>query len=180
MSHIQQNYAFLLFCSIFGEIHRELLFLVQKLLSQKGVLKNSESLFFWTCLKRGKSWENLDLFKHSQLAAQTVKERELARRENWLHRQWRRENWQGERTAVLDQTSKRGQYYKNCFSPKSEPPTTKLCFSVVLNHFGGSHRELLILVKKWLSQKGARKNSEIFFFLTCLKRGKSWGKFGFV
>ncbi len=30
MSHIQLNYAFLLFWSIFGEIRRELFFLVQK------------------------------------------------------------------------------------------------------------------------------------------------------
>ena len=30
MSHIQLNYAFLLFGSIFGEIHKELLFLIQK------------------------------------------------------------------------------------------------------------------------------------------------------
>ena len=32
--------------------------------------------------------------------------------------------------------------------------------------------------KKWLSQKGAEEYSESFFFLTSLKRGKSWGKFG--
>ena len=52
MSHIQLNYAFLLFWSIFLEIHREPLFLVKKLLSPKGALKYSENLFFLTCLKR--------------------------------------------------------------------------------------------------------------------------------
>ena len=30
MSHIQLNYAFLFFWRIFGEIHREILFLVKK------------------------------------------------------------------------------------------------------------------------------------------------------
>ena len=58
VSHILLNYAFLLFWSILGEIHRELFFLVKKKwLYQKGALKNSESLFFLPCLKRGKSSE---------------------------------------------------------------------------------------------------------------------------
>ena len=39
MSHIQLNYAFLLFLSIFGGIHRELLFFVKEWLSQKRALK---------------------------------------------------------------------------------------------------------------------------------------------
>ena len=46
VSHIELNYAFLLFSSILGEIHRELLSLVKKWLSQKGELNHSESLFF--------------------------------------------------------------------------------------------------------------------------------------
>ena len=146
MSHIQQNYAFLLFCSIFVEIHRELPFLVQKWLSQKGVLKNSESLFFWTCLKRGKSWENLDLCKQ----------------------------------LFLIKPVKGDNINKKCFSHKSEQPTTKLCFSVVLNHFGGSHRELLILVKKVaISERSTVKLSKKNF-LNMFEKGKSWGKFGFV
>ena len=45
VSHLQLNYAFLLFSSNFGEIHSELLFLVQKWLSQKGALKYSEICF---------------------------------------------------------------------------------------------------------------------------------------
>ena len=58
VSHILLNSAFLLFWSILGEIHRELFFLVKKKwLYQKGALKNSESLFFLPCLKRGKSSE---------------------------------------------------------------------------------------------------------------------------
>ena len=52
MSHIQLNYAFLLFWSIFGKIHREFLFYVLNYLSQKRALKYSEMLFFLTCLKR--------------------------------------------------------------------------------------------------------------------------------
>ena len=146
MSHIHQNYAFLLFCSILGEIHRELLFFFQKGLYQKGVLKNSESFFFLTCLKRGKSWGNLDLFKQ----------------------------------LFLIKPVKGDNINKKLFSPKSEPPTTKLCFSVVLNHFWGSHRELLILVKKVAISERSTEKLRNFFFITCLKRGKSWGKFGFV
>ena len=52
VSHIQLNYAFLLW-NIFGKIHRELLFLVQKWQSQKGALKYSESLFSLTYFKKG-------------------------------------------------------------------------------------------------------------------------------
>ena len=63
MSHIQKNYAFLLFWSILGEIHRELLFLVQKVtISEKSteILRKFVSLNkfekgqiqrnFWICL----------------------------------------------------------------------------------------------------------------------------------
>ena len=55
VSHIQLNYAFLLFWSIFGEIHRELHFLVQKWLSQKRAQKHWES-FFLNKFEKGKSW----------------------------------------------------------------------------------------------------------------------------
>ena len=48
--------------------------------------------------------------------------------------------------------------------PQSEPHTAKLCFSVVLKHFrGNSQRTSLFSQKKWISQKGALKYSEIFF-----------------
>ena len=63
MSHILLNYAFLLFSSILGEIHRELFFLVKKKISLKRALKNSESLFFLPCLKGENPEENLDTFK---------------------------------------------------------------------------------------------------------------------
>ena len=46
MSHIQLNYAALLFWSIFGKIHQKIFFFVKKLLHQKEALNNSESLFF--------------------------------------------------------------------------------------------------------------------------------------
>ena len=59
MSHILLNYAFLFFWSIFGEIHRELLFLVKKWLSQKRALKYSESIFFLPCLKVANPEETL-------------------------------------------------------------------------------------------------------------------------
>ena len=37
---------------------------------------------------------------------------------------------------------------QHCFSPKSEPHTAKLCFSLVLKNFGKIYRELLFLVQK--------------------------------
>ena len=84
-------------------------------------------------------------------------------------------------TNVCDQISKMREILtKTCFSPQSEPLTAKLCFSVVLKQFGGNSQRIIFLVKKWLSQKRAQKHSERLFFLTCLKRGKSRGKFGFV
>ena len=138
MSHIQLHYALLLFCTIFGEIHKELLFFSTKWLSLKGVLKNSESLFFWTFLKRGKSWVNLDLFKQ----------------------------------LFLIKPVKGNNINKNCFSPKTEPTTTKLCFSVVLNHFGGSHRELLILVKKVAISERSTEKLRNFFFLNMFEKGQ--------
>ena len=42
---------------------------------------------------------------------------------------------------------------KNLFFSQSETHTAKLCFSVVFKHFVEIHRELLFLVKKWLSEK---------------------------
>ena len=51
ISQIQLNYAFLLFWSIFGEIHWKILFLVKKEISQKEAQKYSKHLFFSTNLK---------------------------------------------------------------------------------------------------------------------------------
>ncbi len=58
---------------------------------------------------------------------------------------------------------------KTNFFPQSEPHTAKLCFSVVLKHFGGNlQRTSLVIQKVTISER----NTEIlrnFFFLTCLK-----------
>ena len=62
MYHIQLNYDFFWFWSIFVEIHRELIFLDNNLLSQKGALKLSESLFF-NMFERVNPDENLNLFR---------------------------------------------------------------------------------------------------------------------
>ena len=62
MSHIQQNCAFLLFWCIFGEIHRELLFLYQKVNISKKSTGLPKNLFFLTCLKNGKSCGNVGFF----------------------------------------------------------------------------------------------------------------------
>ena len=70
---------------------------------------------------------------------------------------------------------------KKKISPQSEPHRAKLCFSMVLKHsWWNSQRTSLFSQKKCLSQKGALKYSDIWFFLTCLKRRKSCKKFGFV
>ena len=63
VSHIQLNYAFLLFCSILGKIHREHVFLVQKKLSQKVAEKLSEICFSQQFWKGTNPEENLNLFK---------------------------------------------------------------------------------------------------------------------
>ena len=62
VSHIELNYAFLLFWNIFREIQRELLFLVKKWLSQKRAMKNSEICFF-NMFEKGKSWLKLGFVK---------------------------------------------------------------------------------------------------------------------
>ena len=129
---------FCCFAAFLGKFTENFSFWSKKWLSQKGVLKNSESLFFWTFLKRGKSWVNLDLFKQ----------------------------------LFLIKPVKGNNINKNCFSPKSEPPTTKLCFSVVLNHFGGSHRELLILVKKVAISERSTEKLRNFFFLNMFEKGQ--------
>ena len=51
MSHIQLNYAFMLFWSIFEEIHWTIFFIIKKIISQYETQKNSEYLFFSTSLK---------------------------------------------------------------------------------------------------------------------------------
>ena len=62
-SHIQLNHAFLFFCSILGEIQRELLFLVRKVTITETSTENSESLLFLPCLKRVKSWVKFGFVK---------------------------------------------------------------------------------------------------------------------
>ncbi len=57
VSHIWLNYAFQMFWSIFGEIHRELLFLVQKVAISE---RSTEKLWKLVYLNM---FENLDLFK---------------------------------------------------------------------------------------------------------------------
>ena len=54
MSHIQLNYAFLLFWSIFGEIHRELLFLIQKLTISEKSTEILRKFVFLNKFEKGK------------------------------------------------------------------------------------------------------------------------------
>ena len=64
MSHKLLMYVFLLFWSIFVEIHREVFFIDIKVISQKVAMIYSESLFYLPCLIGENPEENLDLFKH--------------------------------------------------------------------------------------------------------------------
>ena len=63
MSHILLNYAFLLFWSIFGKIHKEPFFLDKKLAISETSTEIIRNMFFLPCLKRVNTEENLDLFK---------------------------------------------------------------------------------------------------------------------
>ena len=147
MSHIQLNYAFLLFWSIFGVIYRELLLLVQKVTTSE---KSTETL---------RKFVFLNKFKKGQI-----------QRKLWICL-----------NNFFDQTSKLGQILtKNCFSPQSEPQTDKLYFSVVLKHFFENSQRTSLFSQKLVISERSMKNSESWFFLTCLKSGKSWEKFGFV
>ena len=103
MSHIQINYAFLLFWSILGEIHRKNLFLVKKVTFSERSIEKLRNLFNLIFLKRVNPEENMDLFKQLFLI----------------------------KPVKGDNIKK-----KVFFSPQSEPPRAKLCFSVVLKHFG--------------------------------------------
>ena len=53
-SHIQLNYAFLLFCSILGEIQRELLFLVRKVTITETSTEIFRKFVFLTMFEKGK------------------------------------------------------------------------------------------------------------------------------
>ena len=63
MSHIQINYAFLLFWSILGEIHRKNLFLVKKVTFSERSIENLRNLLNLIFFKRVNPDENVDLFK---------------------------------------------------------------------------------------------------------------------
>ena len=61
---------------------------------------------------------------------------------------------------------------KNCFSPKNESQTAKLCFSVVLKHFRGNlQRNSLFIQKSGYLLKGALKYSEIGVIFNMFVKG---------
>ena len=64
MSHIQLNYAFLLFWSILGDIHNEFLFLDQKVIISEKCTEILGNIFFLSSLKWGKSRGKFWFFKH--------------------------------------------------------------------------------------------------------------------
>ncbi len=55
VSHIQLNYVFLFFLSIFGEIHKELLFLNQKVTISEKCTEMIRKFVFLNKFERGKS-----------------------------------------------------------------------------------------------------------------------------
>ncbi len=60
VSHLLLNYAFLLFWSIFGEIHRELFFLVKKVTSSETSTEILRNFFFYHIWKETNPEENVD------------------------------------------------------------------------------------------------------------------------
>ena len=73
-----------------------------------------------------------------------------------------------------DQTSKMGEILtKTCFSPKSQSYTAKLCFSLVLTHFGGNSLRTSLFNEKVILSEKSTEIPRIFFFFTCFERGKS-------
>ena len=73
MSHILLNYAFLLFWSNFGEIHRELFFLYIKVTISEKCTKIVWKFVFLPCLKGANPEKNLDLFKQLFLIKPLIK-----------------------------------------------------------------------------------------------------------
>ena len=138
MSHIQLNYAPLLFFSNFGKFSENFSFL-----SKRGYLRKKHKIltkfFFLTCLKRAIPEEYLDLFKQ----------------------------------MFLIKPLKGTNINKNCFSPKSEPHTAKLCFPVVLKQFRANSLKTSLISLKIDYLRKEYRNTQKSFFLTNLKRGKS-------
>ena len=141
LCHIQLIYAFLLFLSIFVEIHRELPFISET---------STEILREFVFLNKFEKGLILRIF--------------------WFFL-----------NPFFYQTSKKGEILtKTCFSSLYDPHTAKLCFSVVLKHFWRNSQGTSLFSQKVTMSERSTEIPRNFFFLTCLKRGKSWRKFGFV
>ena len=135
MSHIQLNYVFLLFWSIFAEIQRQLLFLVKKVtFLEKRTEKLTEKLTKFVFL---------NMFENRQ----TLRKIGIC-----LNNSFWSNLWNG------------GYINKKCFSPQSKPHTAKLCFSVVLKHFrGNSQRTSLFWPKSDYLRKENRNTHKVCF-----------------
>ncbi len=59
---------------------------------------------------------------------------------------------------------------KTCFSPKCDPHTAKLCFSVALKHFGGNSQRLLFIVKKVAITERNIETNRKFVFLNIFEK----------
>ena len=128
MRHIQLNYAFLLFWSIFVEISGGKLFLLFK---KKAISEMSTEI--------RRNFVFLNLFEKWQIL-----------RKIWICLK-----------TFFDQTIKIVKIITKTFFLLKviHPHTAKLCFSVVLKHFGKIPRELLFLLKKVTISE---KSTEIF------------------
>ena len=68
------------------------------------------------------------------------------------------------------------KYYHKRFSPQNEPPSAKLCFSVVFKHFWGNSLKNSLFIKK---SDISERNSEIIRkinFLNKFEKEKIQGK----
>ena len=126
------------------------LFSPKRWLSQRRAQKNSESLFFLTSLKRGQILRKIWICLNQLILIKPLK---------------------GEQILT-----------KTCFSPvKVNHILLNYAFLLFWSIFWwNSQRTSLYIKKSDYLRKEPLKYSEILFFLTNLKGGKSWGKFGFV
>ena len=153
VSHIQLNNTFMLIWSIFGEIHRELLFLVQKVTISEKSREILRKFVFLNMFEKGnilrKIWICLNNFFLNKFEKRQI-----------LRKTWFCLN------KFFDQTCKMGKILtKTCFSPQSEPHTGKLCFFVVWSIFREIHRELLFLIQKVANSEKSTDILRKFVFL---------------
>ena len=147
--YILLNYAFLLFWSILGEIHRELLFFCQNNDYCRNEHRKTQKVCFSYHVWK---WKILRIIRKclNKFFVQTSRHKsDYLRKQHWntqkicfsyhvWKRQILRKIWICLNNCFWSNLWKGININKNCFSPQNEPQTAKLCLSVVLKHFGGN------------------------------------------